>query len=64
MLSKSKKGTQIKGQTNLKWFFKPPFLPKKNEQTKLTLLSVDLFSFVFLEESEDTKKDISKLTDL
>ena len=36
-------------------FFKPTFLPK-NEPTNLTLLLVELFSFVFLEESEDSKK--------
>ena len=36
-------------------FFKPKFLPK-NEQRNSTLLLVDLFAFVFLEESEDTNK--------
>ena len=35
-------------------FLKLMFLPK-NEQTNSTLLLVDLFSFVFLEESDDTK---------
>ena len=41
-------------------FFKPTFL-SKNERTNSTLQLV----FVrFLEEIEDTKKDISKLTDL
>ena len=36
-------------------FFKSTFLPK-NEQKYSTLLLVDLFSFIFFEESKDTKK--------
>ena len=47
--------SQFKGQTTRNYFVKPTFLPK-NERTNSTLLLVDLLSFGFLEESENTKK--------
>jgi hypothetical protein len=57
----------LKGQLISKGLFS--ILNSSKNRTKkfdsTTMISkVDMFSFVFLEEFEDTKKDISKLTDL
>ena len=57
----------IKGQLISKGLFgilnSPKKRTKKFEFTTM-IPQVDLFSFLFLEEIKDTKKNISKLTDL
>ena len=56
-----------KGQLISKCLFSVFYSPKKTNKNPLTwgIIVVKLNSFVrFLEKIEDTKKDISKLTDL
>ena len=45
------------------YFFKPTFL-RKNKQMNTFMIPQVIVSVRFLEEIEDKKKDISKLTDL
>ena len=52
-----------KGQTNSKWFFKADVSSKKR-MNKFNFTTCQLVFVRFLEESEDTKKTILKLTDL